>query len=125
MTAEATPVPSPDSDLLTAYLDAPYGDVSALVRAQLAKGAEILDLQIEQPEVEFRETVLEAMRDMTRTGHTGIGFPQRYGGGADIGASIASVQALGYSDLSLMVKAGVQFGLSKDLAGRAAGYPAL
>jgi len=111
MTAVPASIPSPDPDLLTAYLDAPYADVSALVRAQLAKRAEILDLQIEQPEGEFRETVLEALRDMARTGHTGLGFPQQYGGGGDIGASIASAQAFGYSDLSLMVKAGVQFGL--------------
>ncbi len=111
MTAEAAPPTNPSPHLLLAYLDAPYADVTAGVHEQLAKRAEILDQQIEQSDAEFRETVLEALLELARTGHSGIGFPQEFGGGGDIGASIASVQALGSSDLSLMVKAGVQFGL--------------
>ena len=111
MTAAAEPLPSPDPALLAAYLDAPYADVAAEVRAELAKGAAILDLQVEQSPDEFRETVLAALLDLASAGHTGIGFPTKYGGGGDIGASITAVQALAYSDLSLMVKAGAQFGL--------------
>ena len=48
---------------------------------------------------------------MTESKQTGMGFPTEYGGGGDIGASIAAFQTLAYSDLSLLVKAGVQFGL--------------
>ncbi|MBA2773248.1 MAG: acyl-CoA dehydrogenase family protein [Nocardioidaceae bacterium] len=111
MTAAAEPLPSPDSALLAGYLDAPYADVATKIRAELAARAEILDQQIEQPQDQFRETVLAALLDLAAAGQTGIGFPTKYGGGGDIGASITAIQALAYSDLSLMVKAGVQFGL--------------
>ena len=40
-----------------------------------------------------------------------MGFPKEYGGGGDIGASIAAFETLGYGDLSVLVKVGVQFGL--------------
>jgi acyl-CoA oxidase len=48
---------------------------------------------------------------MARTGQTGMGFPREYGGGGDLGASIAAFETLAYGDLSLLVKVGVQFGL--------------
>ncbi|MGI8994340.1 MAG: hypothetical protein ACR2FP_08540, partial [Nocardioidaceae bacterium] len=84
MTAAVETLPSPDPALLAAYLDAPYADVAAEVRAELAKGAAILDLQVEQSPDEFRETVLAALLDLASAGHTGIGFPTKYGGGGDI-----------------------------------------
>jgi acyl-CoA oxidase len=40
-----------------------------------------------------------------------MGFPKEYGGGGDLGASFAAFETLGYGDLSLLVKVGVQFGL--------------
>ena len=40
-----------------------------------------------------------------------MGFPQEYGGGGDLGASIAAFETLAYGDLSVLVKVGVQFGL--------------
>jgi acyl-CoA oxidase len=48
---------------------------------------------------------------MAGTGQTGMGFPREYGGGGDLGASIAAFETLAYGDLSLLVKVGVQFGL--------------
>ncbi len=48
---------------------------------------------------------------MAATGQTGMGFPEEYGGGGDIGASIAAFETLAYGDLSVLVKVGVQFGL--------------
>ncbi len=110
-TAKAAPLTSPDPGLIADYLDSPYAEVMASVRSELAKRSQVIDLQVTQDSDDFRETVLEALLEMARTGHTGIGFPKDYGGGGDIGASIASVEAFGCSDLSLMVKAGVQFGL--------------
>ena len=41
----------------------------------------------------------------------GLGFPTEYGGGGDIGASVAAFETLGFGDLSILVKVGVQFGL--------------
>ena len=48
---------------------------------------------------------------MAETGATGLGFPTEYGGGGDIGASVAAFETLGFGDLSMLVKVGVQFGL--------------
>ena len=48
---------------------------------------------------------------MAATGQTGMGFPKEYGGGGDIGASIAAFETLAFGDLSVLVKVGVQFGL--------------
>ncbi len=111
MTAEPRELPVPDPMLLTQYLEAPYADVAAGVRSELAKHAEILDHEIEEPREDFRERVLATMRLLTESKQTGLGFPTAYGGGGDIGASVAAFQTMAYSDLSLLVKAGVQFGL--------------
>ena len=48
---------------------------------------------------------------MAATGQTGMGFPEEYGGGGDIGASIAAFETLAFGDLIVLVKVGVQFGL--------------
>ena len=48
---------------------------------------------------------------MAATGQTGFGFPKQYGGGDDIGASVAAFETLSFGDLSVVVKVGVQFGL--------------
>ena len=111
MTDQPRELPAPDPLLLTEYLEAPYADVAAGVRSELAKHAEILDHQLEEPREAFRQRVLDTLLLMTESKQTGMGFPTKYGGGGDIGASIASFQTLAYSDLSLLVKAGVQFGL--------------
>ena len=55
----------------------------------------------------MRDLVVE----MAATGQTGMGFPEEYGGGGDIGASVAAFETLAYGDLSVLVKVGVQFGL--------------
>src|SRR4051794_3292258 len=111
MTDQPRELSAPDPLLLTEYLEAPYADVAAGVRSELAKHAEILDHQLEEPREAFRQRVLDTLLLMTESKQTGMGFPTKYGGGGDIGASIASFQTLAYSDLSLLVKAGVQFGL--------------
>jgi acyl-CoA oxidase len=111
MTAEPRELSAPDPLFLTEYLEWPYAEVSAGVRTELAKHAEILDYQLEESGPDFRRRVRDALLLLTESGQTGMGFPTEYGGGGDIGASIASFQTLAYSDLSLLVKAGVQFGL--------------
>ena len=40
-----------------------------------------------------------------------MGFPTEFGGGGDIGASVAAFETLAFGDLSVLVKVGVQFGL--------------
>ena len=60
---------------------------------------------------EFRERVRDLVVEMAATGQTGMGFPEEYGGGGDIGASVAAFETLAFGDLSVLVKVGVQFGL--------------
>jgi acyl-CoA oxidase len=60
---------------------------------------------------EARERVTRATATLARSGRGRLGFPEDVGGEADAGASVTSVEMLAYADLSLMVKAGVQWGL--------------
>jgi len=100
-----------DVPALRRLLDGKYAGVRDLVRENLAEHASILDDAQEMSVHDFRERVLEVVQLMAETDQTGLGFPAEYGGGADIGASIAAFETLGFGDLSVSVKAGVQFGL--------------
>jgi acyl-CoA oxidase len=103
--------PTVDVPALTALLDGHYGEIRQMVRKNLSTYAGVLDDAIEMPRDEFRERVLELVKEMAAMGATGLGFPTKYGGGGDIGASIAAFETLGFGDLSVLVKVGVQFGL--------------
>jgi acyl-CoA oxidase len=105
------PSPALDVAALTAVLDGRYAQVRNLVRENLAEHASILDDAEEMSQHDFRERVLEVVKLMADTGQTGFGFPKEYGGGADVGASIAAFETLSFGDLSVVVKVGVQFGL--------------
>jgi acyl-CoA oxidase len=100
-----------DVPALTRYLDGRYADVRDLVRANLAEHASILEDAEELSQHDYRERVLDIVKLMAGTGQTGFGFPKEYGGGADVGASIAAFETLAFGDLSVVVKVGVQFGL--------------
>ncbi|MBN1091190.1 acyl-CoA dehydrogenase family protein [Blastococcus sp. TML/M2B] len=58
-----------------------------------------------------RERVTRAAKVLADSGRVGFGFPKEFGGEADSGASVTSIEMLAFADLSLMVKAGVQWGL--------------
>jgi len=60
---------------------------------------------------EQRQRTYDQLMTLCAEGVTGIGFPAEYGGGGNLGASIVAFEMLAMGDLSLMVKAGVQFGL--------------
>ncbi|MFW0795235.1 acyl-CoA dehydrogenase [Gordonia sp. CPCC 205515] len=60
---------------------------------------------------EARARILEVMRELSSNGFASAGFATDHGGTGDVGASITAIEMLGYADLSLMVKAGVQWGL--------------
>ncbi|WP_051004759.1 acyl-CoA dehydrogenase [Blastococcus saxobsidens] len=60
---------------------------------------------------EARERVTRAARTLAQSGRVGFGFPKEFGGEADAGGSVTSIEMLAFTDLSLMVKAGVQWGL--------------
>jgi acyl-CoA oxidase len=60
---------------------------------------------------EARERISALAKKLAGTGRVGLGFPQAYGGNDDAGGSVTSIEMLAFGDLSLMVKAGVQWGL--------------
>ncbi len=103
--------PDVDVPALAALLDGKYADIREMTRKHLAEHAGVLDDAIVLPDAEFRERVLELVRTMAKTGATSLGFPIEYGGGGDIGASVAGFETMAFGDLSVLVKVGVQFGL--------------
>lgn len=58
-----------------------------------------------------RSRVNEQMRIIAAAGAAEDGFGKEYGGNDDVGAAVTRIEMLAMSDLSLMVKAGVQWGL--------------
>ncbi|MEO9322955.1 acyl-CoA dehydrogenase [Nocardioides sp. C4-1] len=103
--------PTIDVAALTALLDGRHAEVRQLVRDQLAAQAQVLVDAEEMTRAEFRERVKDVVVEMAGTGQTAMGFPEQYGGGGDIGASVAAFETLALGDLSVLVKVGVQFGL--------------
>ncbi|MFC6153958.1 acyl-CoA dehydrogenase [Nocardioides yefusunii] len=109
--APAATTPRPDVASLTALLDGEYAAVRQRVREVLPEHADLLAEAETLPKEAFRERVKETVLDLTADGHTVLGLPTAYGGGGDIGASIAAFETLANGDLSVMTKVGVQFGL--------------
>ena len=58
-----------------------------------------------------RAKVAEQLRLIAAAGISDEGFRKEHGGTGDVGAAITMIEMLAMSDLSLMVKAGVQWGL--------------
>lgn len=58
-----------------------------------------------------RAITLKQMRLLAEHGYAESGFSVESGGTGDAGGAVASIEMLAMSDLSLMVKAGVQWGL--------------
>src|SRR3712207_6558992 len=100
-----------DVAALNSLLDGRYREVREEARKHLASRSEILELAETLSTEEYRELVKEAVVELAATGQTGYGFPKEYGGGGDIGASVAAFETSAFGDLSVVVKLGVQFGL--------------
>jgi acyl-CoA oxidase len=92
------------------YLDGPHAEIRAAGRELLAR-PELAPVDPEIDSDEYRSQVYEWAKLLAAEGQTTIGFPTEFGGGGDIGGSIAAFETLALGDLSLLVKTGVQFGL--------------
>ncbi|MGY3340915.1 acyl-CoA oxidase [Streptomyces filamentosus] len=103
--------PEIDVEALARLLDGEHAGVRDLVRTNLAAHSSVLDDAERLDREAFRERVRDVAVTMAGTGQTGMGFPAAYGGGDDIGASVAAFETLAFGDLSVLVKVGVQFGL--------------
>lgn len=63
------------------------------------------------PRDQYRARVMEQMQAIAKIGLPLLGMPVSVGGREDVGASVTGFEMLAYGDLSLLVKAGVQWGL--------------
>lgn len=59
----------------------------------------------------YREQVLTWCKLLANQGFGAMAFPKEHGGGGDMAAYFAIMEAISYHDLSLVIKFGVQFGL--------------
>ncbi|WP_092546073.1 acyl-CoA dehydrogenase family protein [Actinoplanes derwentensis] len=93
---------------LTAVLDGRWAHIRQAVRDGL--GAEFVSVAGEGGD-EARARVTRLIRSLPTDVGVAAAFPVAYGGSADPGGSTVAAEMLGQVDLSLMVKAGVQWGL--------------
>ncbi|HEX5523747.1 MAG TPA: acyl-CoA dehydrogenase family protein, partial [Pedococcus sp.] len=98
------------STALRAAIDGRWAHVreearSELEPARFAPPTEELTLE------EYRARVAQQLRDLATTGHPARGLSKDLGGQGDFGASVTAFEMLGHADLSLLVKAGVHWGL--------------
>ncbi|MDO3637769.1 acyl-CoA dehydrogenase family protein [Mycolicibacterium arseniciresistens] len=90
-------------------LDGRWRDVKNQMREELS--TEIFKPHYTPNTVIARTKVAEQLRIMAAKGAAEDGFKKEHGGNGDVGAAITQIEMLAMSDLSLMVKAGVQWGL--------------
>ncbi|PPK67520.1 acyl-CoA dehydrogenase [Actinokineospora auranticolor] len=94
---------------LTEVLDGRWARVRRDARQRMAElpSPHTYDLSTE----EHRAQVYAELQELAEAGYPRAGFPKSHGGDGDTGATLTSFEMLGFGDLSLMVKAGVQWGL--------------
>ncbi len=90
-------------------LDGRWHDVKARIRTKLTD--EVFRPHHTPTTTIARAKVAEQMSIMAAEGAAADGFNKEHGGTGDVGAAITMIELLAMSDLSLMVKAGVQWGL--------------
>jgi acyl-CoA oxidase len=97
------------ADHLRNVLDGRWRDMKNRMRKELS--SEIFRPHYTPNTVIARTKVAEQMRIMAADGAAEDGFKKEHGGNGDVGAAVTQIEMLAMSDLSLMVKAGVQWGL--------------
>jgi acyl-CoA oxidase len=100
--------PTVDPRALQEVLDGRWAHVRQDARENL--GSEFAPVYGETGQ-EARERITRLSKTLAESGRVGLGFPKEYGGNDDSGGSVTSIEMLAFGDLSLMVKAGVQWGL--------------
>lgn len=90
-------------------LDGRWRDVKRQIRAKLTD--EVFRPHHTPNTVIARTKVAEQLNIMAAAGAAADSFNKEHGGTGDVGAAISMIEMLAMSDLSLMVKAGVQWGL--------------
>ena len=94
---------------LRTVLDGPWHETREMVRENIDR-AELLPDPSRTLD-QARAQILDTMRSLAGNGFAAPGFAADHGGTGDVGAAVTGIETLGYADLSLMVKSGVQWGL--------------
>lgn len=107
---EAKPIScSFDVEKMKDILDGKYADIKRKLKKLLRDPAFTYSYEVDK-DVQ-RLNILNQVRMLSQQGIGAIGFDKKYGGEGKVGDYMAVFESLGYHDLSLMVKYGVQFGL--------------
>ncbi|WP_435198442.1 acyl-CoA dehydrogenase family protein [Janibacter sp. GS2] len=99
----------PVAEQIRSVLDGRWADARQRLRADETFPAAVpgRELGLE----EHRAATLEAVRALAGTDLANGALPLAQGGTGDLGASVTGLEMLGHGDLSVLIKAGVQFGL--------------
>ena len=97
------------SDELRIALDGKWRHVREQSRVELAGMDLAFDHHLSLDEA--RERTFRQLKELVPTGMPAAGFSEEHGGTGDPGAAVTGIEMLAQFDLSLMVKAGVQWGL--------------
>ncbi len=98
-----------DVAALVAMLDGPQAALRKKVRTLLSDPVFRLDADMNL--AAFRERVLYWLQLLADQGLGALAYPEAHGGAEDFEQFLVAFETLGYGDLSLVIKYGVQFGL--------------
>jgi len=98
-----------DVDGMTRWLDGDQHEIRERVRSIIS--AEPFTTPPPSAIPEYRTRVLDWLRVLADHGLGALAIPTEFGGGGDPAAFVACFETLGFGDLSLLTKFGVQFGL--------------
>jgi acyl-CoA oxidase len=108
-TQQPPPLPNVDAARLNAFIDADARETRLRV-LEILSGDDFAYVDTHDTAA-YREAVLRWCRLLAQHGFGAMAFPREFGGEDDIARSMAVFETLGFHDLSLLVKYGVQFGL--------------
>ncbi len=100
---------APESKVLQKFLDGPYGGIRQTVQTLLSDP--VFHRRHYDTKEAYRGQVLDWIKALARQKMGALAYPHECGGKNDMGQYAAVFETLGYFDLSLAVKFGVQFGL--------------
>lgn len=113
MNAQTSTLPTPDripAETLRTVVDGRWAHVRQQTREQLAANAD-MRANPDLSSADYRGHIADSLKFLTSSGRPHTGFDPSVGGEGDVGGVVTAFAMLAYGDLSLLVKAGVQWGL--------------
>jgi len=98
-----------DVNTMCRILDDDYHDFKNKIRTLLSYPE--FKMEVIRDKEAYRKKILAWCKNLAKHGHGAISYPADHGGQDDMGKYCAFFEMLGYHDLSLAIKFGVQFGL--------------